>query len=93
MQYNNTGKKIEDCIELKIPSIICDKIDPWVHITKRLKLPHISYEHDLLKPLELPKAKVSAEIPIGNFTGKFSASAEELRAGLGTGFGKACYAG
>jgi hypothetical protein len=63
MLYNNTGDKIEDCI-------------------------------DPLNPLEPPKPKISAQIPIGGaFTGKFSLSEEEIRVGAGVGIGETGYVG
>ena len=92
MLYNNKGKKIEDCIEFKTPSIITEKIEPWKDIAKKYETPYTSVGYDFDKPFEL-KPKISAEIPLGNFTAKFSASEDEIRGGFGTGFGKAGYVG
>ena len=92
MLFNNTGQSPEEYIDINMPSLPRTKIGYW----KKKSGKYTTFEPDLSKPWEnskIPKVKLSGEIPLGDLTGKFSFTQDELRAGLGTGFGKAGYVG
>ena len=92
MLYNNTGDKIEDCIDLNLR--VPEEFDPMKKVFDKYSNEYLSFDYDPLNPLEPPKPKISAQIPIGGaFTGKFSLSEEEIRVGAGVGIGETGYVG